>query len=90
MYHIAGKIGGTKFWRMSKKDCFGEYNFGVSALASPRITFSIHFGVPEFGEQSFFRQIRQFLLPPIFSAIQYVICNMHVYGLYACTCMYDL
>ena len=33
-YRIAGKIGGTKFWRMSKKDCFGEYNFGVSALAA--------------------------------------------------------
>ena len=31
---IAGKIGGTKFWRMSKKGCFGEYNFGVSALAA--------------------------------------------------------
>ena len=39
VYRIAGKIGGTKFWRMSKKDCFGvgcfgEYNFGVSALAA--------------------------------------------------------
>ena len=33
-YRIAGKIGGTKFWRMSKKGCFGEYNFGVSALAA--------------------------------------------------------
>ena len=34
VYRIAGKIGGTKFWRMSKKDCFGKYNFGVSALAA--------------------------------------------------------
>ena len=33
-YRIAGKIGGTKFWRMSKNDCFGKYNFGVSALAA--------------------------------------------------------
>ena len=23
-----GKIGGMKFWRMSKKGCFGEYDFG--------------------------------------------------------------
>ena len=34
VYRIAGKIGGTKIWRMSKKGCFGEYNFGVSALAA--------------------------------------------------------
>ena len=34
MYRIAGKIGGTKFWWMSKKYCFGEYNFGISALAA--------------------------------------------------------
>ena len=27
-YHIAGKIERTKYWRMSKKVCFGEYNFG--------------------------------------------------------------
>ena len=33
-YRIAGKIGGTKFWRMNKEGCFGEYNFGVSALAA--------------------------------------------------------
>ena len=34
IYRIAGKIGGTKFWRMSKKGCFGKYTFGVSALAA--------------------------------------------------------
>ena len=33
-YCLAGKIGGTKFWQMSKNACFGEYNFGVSALAA--------------------------------------------------------
>ena len=49
-YRIAGKIGEKKFWRMSKTGCFGEYNFGISALAaSPRITSSIHFGAPKFG-----------------------------------------
>ena len=46
-YRIAGKIGETKFWRMSKKGCFGEYNFGVSALAAQVLR---HFGVPKFGE----------------------------------------
>ena len=53
-----------------QKDCFGEYNFGVSALAAHVFTFSVHFGALKFGKRSAFRQIRQFLLPPIFSAIQ--------------------
>ena len=33
IYHIAGKIGGIKAWRMSKKGCFVEQNFGVSVTA---------------------------------------------------------
>ena len=33
LYPIVGKIGGTKFWWMSKKGCFGEYNFDDSIHA---------------------------------------------------------
>ena len=55
---IAGKIRGTKFWQMSKKGCFGEYNFCVSALAAHvlRPAFIL---APKFGEQLSFCQIHQ-------------------------------
>ena len=38
---VAGDIGGTKFWQISKKGCFHEYDFGGSSHLRVTTPFTI-------------------------------------------------